>query len=157
MTEILIYIKIFSFIVSLVLLCGIVYSIFRFRGIMQKMKKGAREAEAHVPEEKPENLKRWQEIVEKGKSLDENERKFALIEADTMIDKMLSMMGYTGENLGAKLKQVERGDIVSLDDMWEAHKVRNRIAHEADFKLGLDAAEIALLRFEKALKELEYI
>lgn len=150
-----------SFISSLVFSFLIVWSVVKFRQITKSI-KGHPVLSMKYTQEKSLELQRrafedWQKILEKGKSLDEKERKFAIIEADTLLDKILEMSGYTGENLGARLKQVERGDVESLDDLWEAHKVRNRIAHEANFKLTSETAVLTLSRFEKALKELEYI
>jgi hypothetical protein len=56
--------------------------------------------------------------------------KFAIIEADIMLDEMLTTMGYKGDTVGEKLKQVERSDFSTVEKAWEAHKVRNQIAHE---------------------------
>lgn len=150
-----------SFLLSLILGFFVVWSVVKFRQIMKSMKGLPALAPKYAQEKSPEiqrrALENWQKILEKGKSLDENERKFAVIEADTLFDKILQLAGYLGENLGERLKNVEKGDIESLDDIWEAHKIRNRIAHEANFKLSSESAELALSRFEKALRELEYI
>ena len=149
-----------SFVLSLVFAFFIVYSVVKFQEIM-RVQKGLMAKAVEVAEKSPEAQKKafenWRKILEKGRSVDENERKFALIEADTLIEKILGLSGYDGENLGAKLKLVEKGDIESLDDIWEAHKIRNRIAHEANFKLSSEDVELALSRFERALKELQYI
>ena len=64
---------------------------------------------------------------------------------------------YDGENLGERLKKIESSDLDSLNDIWEAHKVRNRIAHEADYRMSPEDSAAAIGRFEKALRELEYI
>lgn len=158
----LIFLKIFSFIFSFAFAFFIVWSIVKFNKITGEIKKNLMPKNVDLtkiksPDIQRNNLENWQKILEKGKSLDENERKFAIIEADTLIDKILFLAGYTGENLGAKLKQVEMGDIESLDDLWEAHKVRNRIAHEVGFKLTSEETVVALARYEKTFKELEYI
>ena len=145
-----------SFVLSLIFVFLIVWSIVKFRQIISSIKTPTKEP-IFVMEATPESLEKWRKILEKGRSSDENERKFAIIEADTLIEKILDLAGYHGENLGERLKGVERGDIESLDDIWEAHKIRNRIAHEAGFKLSPESAELALSRFEKALKELAYI
>jgi hypothetical protein len=46
------------------------------------------------------------------------------------LDDLLNKLGYRGESIGEKLKRVAKGDMKSLNDAWEAHKVRNQIAHE---------------------------
>lgn len=149
-------IKPVSFAFSIILAVLSAWAIVKLQTLIKSMKTQSKEP-VYVPKVLPENIKYWEKILEKSKSIDENQRKFAVIEADTLIDKILGLSGYNGENLGAKLKQVERGDIESLDDLWEAHKVRNRIAHEANYKLSLEYAEAAISRYAKTLKELEYI
>lgn len=149
-------IKPISFAFSIIFGFLTIWSILQLKVIMKSMKTSVKE-KIFVPKGLPENIEYWNKILEKSRSMDENQRKFALIEADTLIDKILGLAGYDGENLGAKLKQVERGDIESLDDLWEAHKVRNRIAHEANYKLSLEHTKAAISRYAKVLKELEYI
>ena len=147
--------KIAAIPVSIVLLYGIVYSVSGATRVLKTMHVG--EAPKSIPFEKPKNIEDWKKIMERGKSADENERKLAIIAADTLIEKILALAGYAGENLGERLKKIERGDLDSLDDIWKAHLVRNRIAHEAEYKLSANDALEALARFERALKELEYI
>ena len=42
----------------------------------------------------------------------------------------------------------------NLEEVWQAHKLRNDIAHETNFVLKRDAAERALESFKVALKNL---
>lgn len=140
---------------STLFIFGIGYSIYKAGQIFKSVR--ARAKPQHVPEDKNKNLEEWQKILSKGASLDENERKFAIIAADTLIEKILNLAGYSGENLGERLKKIEPSDLDSLNNLWEAHKIRNRIAHEADYKLSKEDAEAALKNFESTLRELEYI
>ncbi len=154
-SKIIFFLKIIAGIASTVFFYGIIYSSQKIKGIMERIH--AYDTAKSVPKEKPKNVEEWKKILEKAGSGDENERKFAIIAADSLMEKILGLAGYHGENLGEKLKMIERGDLDSLDDIWEAHKVRNRIAHEADFSLSQNETKLAIFRFEKALKELEYI
>jgi len=140
---------------STLFIYGIAYSVYNAEQIFKSVR--ARAKPRQVPVEKNDNVEEWKKILAKGASLDENERKFAIIAADTLIEKILNLAGYTGENLGERLKKIEPSDLDSLNDLWEAHKVRNRIAHEADYKLTKEDAAYALKNFESALRELEYI
>lgn len=76
----------------------------------------------------------------------------AILEADKLLDQALKLKGYEG-HLGEKLKQA--GSIFSnLDATWKAHKLRNQIAHELDFKLSPSQIKEALNAFKKALQDL---
>lgn len=82
--------------------------------------------DAQTPEE---NIK-WKHIELLLKSHNTNDWRQAIIEADIMLEDMLDKMGYPGVGIGDKLKNIESGDFKTLDKAWEAHKVRNRIAHD---------------------------
>ncbi len=58
-----------------------------------------------------------------------------------MLDQMLTKIGYAGVSVGEKLKNVEESDFITLQKAWEAHKVRNRIAHGGATELKLDRRE----------------
>ena len=73
---------------------------------------------------------RWDTVVSRADSDNPNDWKIAILEADIILDDMLDHLGYTGNSMGDKLKQIEKSDFLTLDKAWEAHKVRNAIAHE---------------------------
>jgi hypothetical protein len=83
--------------------------------------------------------------------------KLAIIEADKMLDDLLSTLGYQGMTMGDKLLKVEKGDMLSLDEAWEAHKVRNRIAHENDYQLPEREARRVISMYEKVFREYKFI
>ena len=147
--------KMIAAFLSTLFLYGIFYAIYKAEQIHKSAHAFIKPK--RVPEDKNKNLEEWQDILKRGASLDENERKFAIIAADTLIEKILGLAGYLGENLGERLKKIEPSDLDSLNNLWEAHKIRNRIAHEADYRLSKEDAETALKNFESALRELEYI
>jgi hypothetical protein len=101
--------------------------------------------------------KRWLGIQGRMAKGDEANTKLAIIEADKMFDKLLYFMGYHEKDMGEKLKQMTSAQLPNLDDIWLAHKVRNRIVHEPDHHLTRSEAESAILAYEKAFKEFEVL
>lgn len=101
---------------------------------------------------------RWQHIqmlAESGKS---SEWREAIIEADIMLDDLLTKEGYHGASVGEKLKGVDRANFSTLDDAWEAHKVRNRIAHDGSaFDLSDTLVHRTIARYEAVFREFELI
>ncbi len=71
----------------------------------------------------------------------------AIIQADKLLDQALKERGFAGETMGDRLKSSHAGDKV-----WAAHKIRNRIAHEADVKLNPVMVSQALRGFKQGLK-----
>ena len=84
-----------------------------------------------------------------------NDWKLAIIEADIMLDDLLKERGYVGSSLGERLKSISPTQLGSLNEAWEAHKVRNRIAHDgADFVLTKRMAEDAISRYRRVFNDL---
>ncbi|MDE2020153.1 MAG: hypothetical protein KGJ13_07450 [Patescibacteria group bacterium] len=85
---------------------------------------------------------------------DDNDLKIAVIQADTILEEALRHAGTRGTNLGDRLKNLKRGQMPNLEDVWQAHKLRNQIAHEPVLKVKRDTAERALDAYREALKNL---
>jgi len=98
---------------------------------------------------------RWDEIQRHLNSTKEAEWKFAVIEADSLVDHILKSSGYPGDTMGERLKNIDKTQIVTLDGLWEAHKIRNRLAHDMNYFLRYGEAKRAVQLYEKTLKELQ--
>lgn len=97
---------------------------------------------------------RWNKLLEKIKSNDERDLRLAVIEADSLVDEILKSHGHKGKDMGERLKSFHSGELAYLDDLWEAHKIRNRLAHEADFHLPVGEAQRIIGIYNKVLEEL---
>ena len=97
---------------------------------------------------------KWDEIQKHLNSVKEAEWKFAVIEADSLVDSILKAGGYVGDTMGDRLKNIDKTQIVTLDGLWEAHKIRNRLAHDPNYFLRYGEAKRAVQLYEKTLKEL---
>ena len=97
---------------------------------------------------------RWGEVLRHINSNREAEWKFAVIEADNLIDDTLKMAGFPGESLVERLMAIEQGQLATLDGLWNAHKTRNKIAHDANYFMRYAEAKKAVEQFEKTLQEL---
>ena len=101
----------------------------------------------------------WQVVLNHLNAETPAEWKLAILEADNMLDEILEAEGYRGESIGDRLKAMDPGSLRSYSDVWEAHKVRNRIAHEgaATMDFSKKEARDTIGKFEKVFKELGYI
>lgn len=129
MNEIWLYLGIFIFVDLL-----IVYFVF-FRKNRNFSEKDKRIIFAH-----------WQRVTM------ERDHKKAILEADKLLDHVLKMRGYKG-SLGDKLKLCNNV-FADIDGVWEAHKIRNKIAHELDFRLSTSEGNKAIGNFKRALRDL---
>ena len=78
----------------------------------------------------------------------------AIIEGDKILDRALMEMGVQGRTMGDRLKRIGKAKFTQLNAVWHAHKLRNQIAHEHDFKPEYRQAQHALETYKQALKDL---
>lgn len=78
----------------------------------------------------------------------------SVVECDKLLDKALCEMGIPGRTMGERLKKCGKETFSQLNAVWNAHKLRNQIAHEAGFKLDYHQAKHALAIYKQALKDL---
>lgn len=101
---------------------------------------------------------KWKKIMNYMDSMNVADWRMAILEADIILDEMTTKMGYIGDNLGEKLKSVEKSDFTTVDKAWEAHKIRNTIAHEgSDYVLTNREARRIIGLYEEVFKEFYYI
>ncbi|HUO50125.1 MAG TPA: hypothetical protein VMU25_00955 [Candidatus Paceibacterota bacterium] len=106
----------------------------------------------------PRTQLRWNRLMEEATTPDDRRWRIAILEADIMLNELLDLLGYKGETMGDKMKQVERADFHTIDLAWEAHRTRNRIAHEGDAHL-LNEREVrrVMSSYEQVFREFKLI
>ncbi len=99
----------------------------------------------------------WDRIKKHGDSIREAEWKLAVIEADNLVDDALKSHGFSGESMGERLMIIKPDELNSLQELWDAHKLRNLLVHEAHYEIRHEQVLAALHSFEKVLRELGVI
>lgn len=89
----------------------------------------------------------WVRIIDSFHSSHKN----AILDADKLLDYALSKLGFEG-SLGEKLKRAG-SRFSNINSVWNAHKLRNRIAHDLS-DIPKDEAKAALGQFKRALNDL---
>ena len=102
--------------------------------------------------------KRWQMVESRVNSMSEGDWRLAVLEADIILNDMLSKIGLPGQGIAEKLKAADRSSFHTLDEAWGAHKMRNRIAHEGgSFHVSHDDAKSAVDSYKKVFDEFYFI
>lgn len=78
----------------------------------------------------------------------------SVVECDKLLDKALMEMGLSGRTMGERLKKCGREKFSQTNAVWNAHRLRNQIAHEPGFKLEYHQAKHALAVYKQALRDL---
>jgi len=154
--EALFWVKIFSVIISIVFIFGIAYSFIKLLEIRKK--RMVEFAKTVIEEPIEERAKRWDKIKKYIQSNNSSDWRMAIMEADSLLDDIVKKIGYKGETLGERLSKIKPIHLNSIQDAWEAHKVRNKIAHEANrYEISKTKAENTIELYENVFKELGYI
>jgi len=151
------FLNFISLFLAPVLFFGVVYATIRLRQIHHaEHEEFEEEIRAVAGDHQGDD--RWRRIISLANSDNPTEWRHAVIEADVMLDELLLQQGYIGNTLGERLKTVPKEKMHSLDAAWEAHKVRNEIAHAgSDFILTQREARRALDNYRKVFDEFHFI
>jgi len=95
----------------------------------------------------------WEKINAKLNSVNPNDWKIAVIEADKTLDEALKTSGIAGGTEGERLKNIVGADVGdNLNNVWDTHRIRNSIVHDSSFELTNDIARKAVRTLENASK-----
>ncbi|MCI5108491.1 MAG: hypothetical protein MRY49_01430 [Candidatus Pacebacteria bacterium] len=163
-------IRIISVSLSLALIVFIIYISIEIDKVLAKIKEtieddktkytipkfGTEEKSQEAEKSQLENV-RWQKVVKLINSSEQSDWKLAILESDIMLGELLDALGYKGESMGEQLKKIEKSDFTTLDSAWEAHKIRNSIAHEGEFLITQREAARVIRLYEEVFLEFRYI
>ena len=97
----------------------------------------------------------WEVIRNHVNSPNQAEWKLAIIEADSILDDLLKEIGYEGETVAEKLRAAGDGEAIGW--AWEAHKMRNKIAHEGGTDITQREAKRIIELYERVFKKFGYL
>lgn len=96
---------------------------------------------------------KWLSIETRLKRDDENTYTVCIFEADKLLDQALRDRGLAGKTMADRMKQCQ-GKWTNGNGVWAAHKLRNRLAHEADAHVDYDRTKQALIAYKQGLKDM---
>ena len=152
-----------SYILSLFGITMILYCLVRMVEIAQEENHHLKHAiavyAANRNDEAASNKnERWDHIQDLINSEDPAAWRLAIIEADSVLESLLKDRDLPGNSIGDKLKSISPGDLGSMQAAWEAHLVRNRIAHEgSEFDLTQREARRTIQLYEVVFRELGFL
>lgn len=150
-------------IAALVFLVALIYAHIR----IEQIHHAAHERRHHAVEEalghhsaiggKGTNA-RWEHALSLMTSASPSDWRQAILEADIILGELLDHFSIPGETIGEKLKVVDRSTFTTLDLAWEAHRVRNEVAHGgSNFELSEREARRTVDLFRQVFEEFGYI
>ncbi|MDO8558179.1 MAG: hypothetical protein Q7S09_03245 [bacterium] len=160
-TRAIFWIKIISFIISAVMLVGIVWVLKKHHGIFAAAYQKVINTKAAEPEIDPQveyyEHEEWRNVVKLWSSHSLAEKRLALIDADALFDNVLRDRRIPGETFIERVASPEMPLLSNMNDVLFAHKFRNELVHETGATFDLIDAQTAFAAYEQALKELKII
>ena len=124
-------------------------------GVEEKKKNLMSPVAAELPSMQSQ---KWHTVLAHVNSQNPAEWRLSILEADVMLDDMMQSLGFHGETLGDRLKNTSKADFKTIDAAWEAHKIRNAIAHEgSDFLLSQRESKRVIELYSTVFKEFAYV
>ena len=97
----------------------------------------------------------WQTIESLADSSDAVHLSQAVQQADRFMDHVMQLAGARGMTFADRLRSLEpKFARNSYQELWNAHKLRNELAHQHGAKASVVAAKQALRQFRAAAREL---
>src|SRR3989344_3736055 len=147
--------KIVFIVISLALFVGAIILLFKATWIKRRYFDNVKVMADYKFSGAKKIFKEWQKITKRLETDIEAEYKLAIIEADGLFDAILAKMGYGGDVTDEKLKKIEPAVLANINDISGAHKIRDNIIYDPDYKLDLEKAKEMIGIYEQALRDLE--
>jgi len=101
---------------------------------------------------------RWHYIETLIESPNDSDWRVAIIEADSMLEEVLRDKGLTGDTVAELLESAKESGYQKIQDAWDAHIIRNQIAHEgSDFSLTQVEGRRVIKMFQNFFEEIRVI
>lgn len=127
-------IGIFSMLVSILALVIIIFSLVRMYEIQVFDKEEIEHEIAHALAKDKEMERtlnpRWKYILTLIDSPNESDWRISIIEADTLLEETFKDKGLVGDSMSELLEEAKLNGYMGVQGAWDAHMIRNRIAHE---------------------------
>lgn len=101
---------------------------------------------------------RWHYILTLIESSNESDWRVAIIEADSMMEEVLKDRGFSGSTASELLEGAKESGYLTIQNAWDAHLIRNQIAHEgSDFVLSQVEGRRVIRMYQNFFEELNVI
>lgn len=101
--------------------------------------------------DKAHYINEWNDIVELSNNL--KSRPLSIVHADKLLDDALRALGFSGTTMAERLVAA-KAKLKNKDEIWRAHKLRNKIVHETAFEPSESQVKQSLQAYKKTFKDL---
>lgn len=150
--------ELIGLIASFFLLIALIYTKMRESQALHGIHEAREEAVKRVAGEEKVKNERWKHVMALVNSSNPNDWRQAVMESDIILGLLLDELQVPGDTIGEKLKAVDRTRFTTLDFAWDAHRVRNEVAHTGStYDLTQREARRVIDLFRRVFEEFDFI
>ena len=149
------YLKVTFIAIGVFFLLGIILLLLKNTWLKRRFLEDWTEFFIYRPFGVKKTFKQWAKVLKRLETGKEADYKLAVIEADGLLNDILKKMGYKGETMAKILEQIDATILSNIEQIWEVHKIRNKVVHDPDYELSLEQARKILGIYEKSFRTLE--
>ena len=149
------YLKIAFIVIGALFLLSIIFLLLKNSWLKRRFLEDWTEFFIYRPFGVKKTFKQWAKVLKRLETGKEADYKLAVIEADGLLNDILKKMGYKGETMAKILEQLDSTVLPDIEQIWEVHKIRNKVVHDPDYELSLEQARKVLGIYEKSFRTLE--
>ncbi len=101
--------------------------------------------------------KRWEKIEKRLNTNNLSQYKVAILEADNLVNEILIKIGYKGNNMMERLKNVDKNQIEEIDNLINSHQIRNKIIYDKNFIIEKEYAHKIIIPYRNFMEEFDII
>lgn len=147
-----------SLIISVLLLGGIVYILFKFGYLAEKTDFWSDVLIGGVSHHSRKQVSRgWKRILTLTRGGNAGDWRIALITADDILDELLKLADYQGDNLEERLANISPAQLSVVKDLWDAHQLAQRLRREPDYLPSKEIVDEAVYAYGRAFRELRLL
>jgi len=147
--------RIIFLLISIFFIGMIIFLLFKSGYMDYRFKENYAELKKTKPALKVKVDKSWDEVIKQAKDEKEAERKMAIIEADDIVNDVLTQVGYEGESLSEKMEGLSEEIIPNIEEVKDAHKKKRDIVYDPNRSLSREEAVEIVSVYEKVFKDLQ--
>lgn len=147
---------------SIILLFIIIFSIIRMIEIQiydrEEIEHEIHSALMKQKERDRNSNPRWEYIQTLVESPNESDWRVAIMEADSLLEESLQGRGISGNTVSELLEGAKESGYGSIQDAWDAHLIRNKIAHNgSDYPVSQVESRRVVKMYQNFFEELRVI
>lgn len=151
-----------SALISVLCLSVIIFSLVRMYEIQvfdaEEIEHEINHALAREKEKERSLNPRWKYVETLVESPNESDWRVSIMEADSLLEETLKDRGLVGANMAELLEEAKENGYSNIQNAWDAHIIRNKIAHEGlDYPITQVEARRVIRLYQNVFEGLDVI